>query len=49
MIRKLLFVLILVGVASSSSVLAGKVVSVDHWLFPGLAAMDGNWAALLRI
>ena len=47
MIRKLPCALVLVGMASSILLLAGNVVPVDHRLFPGLAAMDGNWAALL--
>jgi hypothetical protein len=25
---------------------AGKIVTLDYRIFPGLAEMDGNWAAL---
>jgi len=38
--------LILLGVLSLPNLVAAGTVTVDHRLFPGLAEMDGNWAAL---
>jgi hypothetical protein len=40
------WLLILVLAASPSSAVAQKIVTVDYRVFPGLAEMDANWAAL---
>jgi hypothetical protein len=41
----LIRILFFLGFACSS-LYAAKIVIVDHRIFPGLAAMDGHWAAL---
>jgi hypothetical protein len=43
--RKTVSVLFFLGLACSN-LHASKTVTVDYRVFPGLAAMDGNWAAL---
>jgi len=45
LIRRLLFMILTVGL-SLSNLFAAGTVTVDYRLFPGLAEMDGNWAAL---
>ncbi len=44
MARKILLVFLLLLIPSTYA--AQKVVTVDYRIFPGLAEMDGNWAAL---
>ena len=45
MSRVMLSAVLLLGVVVPAFC-AGKVVTVDYRIFPGLAEMDGNWAAL---
>ncbi len=45
MVRKISLLFLLLGLIRSSPA-AQKIVTVDYRIFPGLAEMDGNWAAL---